>query len=53
MIAKYIVLSNIIGVASPSDNILRTCIQEPLLILEKMYGSSSYVIGIQQLTLPL
>ena len=28
--AKYIVLSNIISVAS--DNILRICIQEPLLI---------------------
>ena len=30
MIAKYIVLSNIISVAS--GNILRICIQEPLLI---------------------
>ena len=33
MIAKYIVLSNIISVAS--DNILRMCIQELLLILKK------------------
>ena len=33
MIAKYIVLSNIISVAS--DSILRICIQEPLLILKK------------------
>ena len=33
MIAKYIVLSNIISVVS--DNILRICIQEPLLILQK------------------
>ena len=33
MIAKYIVLSNIISVVS--DNILRICIQEPLLILKK------------------
>ena len=32
MIAKYIVLSNIISVVS--DNILRICIQEPLLILK-------------------
>ena len=35
MIAKYIVLSNTIDVVS--DNILRTCIQEPLLILKKIY----------------
>ena len=34
MIAKYIVLSNIISVAS--DYILRICTQEPLLILIKM-----------------
>ena len=33
MIAKYIVLSNIINVVS--DNILRMCIQEPLLILKR------------------
>ena len=33
MIAKYIVLSNIISVIS--DNILRICIQEPLLVLKK------------------
>ena len=33
MIAKYIVLSNIITVVS--DNVLRICIQEPLLILKK------------------
>ena len=33
VIAKYIVLSNIISVVS--DNILRICIQEPLLILKK------------------
>ena len=33
MIAKYIVLSNIISVVS--DNILLVCIQEPLLILKK------------------
>ena len=33
MIAKYIVLSNIISVVS--DSILRICIQEPLLILKK------------------
>ena len=33
MIAKYIVLSNIISVVS--DNILRICIQEPLLISKK------------------
>ena len=32
MIAKYIVLSNIISVVS--DSILRICIQEPLLILK-------------------
>ena len=32
MIAKCIVLSNIISVVS--DNILRICIQEPLLILK-------------------
>ena len=35
MIAKYIVLSNIISVVS--DNILRICIQEPLLILKNTY----------------
>ena len=34
MIAKYIVLSNIISVAS--DNILRICIKEPLIILKKL-----------------
>ena len=34
MIAKYIVLSNIISFVS--DNILRICIQEPLLILKKI-----------------
>ena len=34
MIAKYIVLSNIISVVS--DNILRICIQEPLLISKKI-----------------
>ena len=33
MIAKYIVLSNIISVVS--DGILRICIQEPFLILKK------------------
>ena len=33
MIAKCIVLSNIISVVS--DSILRICIQEPLLILKK------------------
>ena len=33
MIAKYIVLSSIINVAS--DTILRICIQEPFLILNK------------------
>ena len=33
MIAKYIVLSNIISVVS--DNILCICIQEPILILKK------------------
>ena len=33
MIAKYIVFSNIISVVS--DNILRICIQEPLLISKK------------------
>ena len=33
LLAKYIVLSNIISVAS--DNILRICIQEPLLISKK------------------
>ena len=32
MIAKHIVLSNIISLVS--DNILRICIQEPLLILK-------------------
>ena len=34
MIAKYIFLSNIISVVS--DNILRICIQEPLLTLKKI-----------------
>ena len=34
MIAKYILLSNIISVVS--DNILRICIQELLLILKKI-----------------
>ena len=34
MIVKYIVVSKIIRIVS--DNILRTCIQEPLLILEKI-----------------
>ena len=34
MIAKYIVLSNIISVVS--NSILRICIQEPLLILKKI-----------------
>ena len=34
MKAKYIVLSNIISVVS--DNILRICIQEPLLILKQI-----------------
>ena len=34
MIAKYIVLSNIISVVS--DSILRICIQEPLLKLKKI-----------------
>ena len=33
MKAKYIVLSNLTSVAS--DNILRICIQEPLLILKR------------------
>ena len=33
MIAKYIILSNIISVVS--DSILRICDQEPLLILKK------------------
>ena len=33
MIAKYIVLSNIISVVS--DSILHICIQEPLLIFKK------------------
>ena len=33
MIVKYIVVSNIISVVS--DNILRICIQEPLLISKK------------------
>ena len=33
MIAKYVVLSNIISVAS--KKILRICIQEPLLIFKK------------------
>ena len=33
MIAKYIVLSNIISIVS--DNILRICIQEVLLILKR------------------
>ena len=33
MIAKYIVLSNMISVVP--DNILRICVQEPLLILKK------------------
>ena len=44
MIAKYIVLSNIISVVS--DSILRICIQEPLLILKKfivlLYNLSGY-----------
>ena len=35
MIAEYIVLSNIISVVS--NNILRICIQEPLLILKKLF----------------
>ena len=34
MIAKYIVLSKIISVAS--DNTLRICIQEPLLMSKKV-----------------
>ena len=34
MIAKYIVLSNIIS--GVSDNILRICTQEPLLILKNI-----------------
>ena len=34
MIAKYVVLSNIISVVS--DSILRICIQEPLMILKKI-----------------
>ena len=34
MIAKYIVLSNVISFVS--GNILRICIQEPLLILKKI-----------------
>ena len=34
MVAKYIVLSNVISVVS--DNILRMYIQEPLLILKKI-----------------
>ena len=34
MIAKYIVLSNIINVVS--DNILHICIEEPLLILKHL-----------------
>ena len=34
MIAKYIVLSNIISVVS--DNILRICFQESLVILKKV-----------------
>ena len=38
MVAKYIVLSNVISVVS--DNILRIYIQEPLLILKKNYSSS-------------
>ena len=33
MIAKYFVLSNMISVVS--DNVLRICFQEPLLILKK------------------
>ena len=44
MIAKYIILSNIISVVS--DNILRICIQEPLLILKTfivlLHTSSAY-----------
>ena len=35
MIAKYIVLSNIISVVS--DNSLHICVQEPLLILKNLY----------------
>ena len=34
MIAKYIVLSNVISVVS--DNILRICIQEPILISKNL-----------------
>ena len=34
MIAKYIVISNIISVVS--DSILRICLQEPLLILKRI-----------------
>ena len=34
MIAKYIVLSNMVSVVS--DSTLRICIQEPLLILKKI-----------------
>ena len=42
MIAKYIVLSNIISAVS--DNILRICIKEILLILKKNYSSSSNIV---------
>ena len=45
MLAEYIVLSNIISVAS--DNILRICIQEPLLMSKKfivlLHTLSAYI----------
>ena len=45
MLAKYIVLSNIISVVS--DNILHICIQEPLLISKKfivlLHTLSAYI----------
>ena len=45
MIVKYIVFSNIISVVS--DNILRICIQEPLLIPKKL---QSFFILYQHIT---
>ena len=41
MIAEYIVLSNIISVVS--NNILRICIHEPLLILKKTVPLHTFV----------
>ena len=44
MIAKYIVISNTIGVVS--DNILCICIQDPLLTLTKFTSSFLPIIAI-------